>query len=210
MTIAHLMSFIGLCLMITITPGLDTAAVVRNTLMSTRSAGMLTALGCAAGLFVHATLVALGLAELLLRSAILFEFVKFAGAMVLVGLGARSLWRAWRIGVGNNVLTTLPRSKRSSMPFLQGLLTNLTNPKAALFFLAALPQFLPSGAPSAAVPVALGLAVIAVAFSLTGLGLTVLGVHQIRHLLRSRRARRIQDALLGATLIALGVRVAVE
>lgn len=205
----HLMSFIGLCLLITITPGLDTAVVVRSTMRSGRSAGLRTALGCAAGLFVHATLVALGLAELLLRSETLFELVKFTGALVLIGLGARSLWAVWRVGAGDGVVDPA-RAERRSTPFLQGLLTNLTNPKATLFFLAALPQFVPVGSPGQAVPVALGLAAIAVAFSLTGLGLVALSVHRMRHLLRSRRIRRVQEALLGVTLIALGIRVVTE
>ncbi|MEV6041502.1 LysE family translocator [Nonomuraea sp. NPDC052116] len=207
----HLLPFIGLCLLITITPGLDTAVVVRSTMKSGRSAGMRTALGCAAGLFVHATLVAFGLAELLLRSEALFALVKFTGAVVLVVLGARSLWAAWRIGPAHGgVEPALTEPERRATPFLQGLLTNLTNPKATLFFLAALPQFVPAGSPGQAVPVALGLAMIAVAFSMTGLGLIALSVHRVRHLLRSRRVRRVQEALLGATLIALGVRVATE
>ncbi|HUR08376.1 MAG TPA: LysE family translocator [Nonomuraea sp.] len=205
------MPFLGLCLLITITPGLDTAVVVRSTMRSGRSAGMRTALGCAAGLFVHATLVAFGLAELLLRSETLFAVVKFTGAVVLVVLGIRSLWAAWRIGPAHGVAeAALGESEQRGTPFLQGLLTNVTNPKATLFFLAALPQFVPAGSPGQAVPVALGLAVIAVAFSMTGLSLIALSVHHIRHLLRSRRVRRVQEALLGATLIALGVRVATE
>lgn len=203
------MPFIGLCLLITITPGLDTAVVVRSTMKYGRSAGVRTALGCAAGLFVHATLVAVGLAELLLRSEALFALVKLTGAVVLVVLGVRSLWAAWRPAPGA-VEADLAEPERRGTPFLQGLLTNLTNPKATLFFLAALPQFVPAGSPGQAVPVALGLAMIAVAFSMTGLGLTALSVHRIRHLLRSRRVRRIQEALLGATLVALGVRVATE
>jgi len=207
----QLVPFIGLCLLITMTPGLDTAVVVRSTMKFGRSAGMRTALGCAAGLFVHATLVAFGLAELLLRSEALFALVKFTGALVLVGLGIRSLWSAWRMGPAHGVVEPAHSGpERRGTPFLQGLVTNLTNPKATLFFLAALPQFVPADSPGQAVPVALGLAVIAVAFSMTGLGLTALGVHRIRHLLRSRRVRRVQEALLGATLIALGVRVATE
>lgn len=207
---ANLMSFLGLCLLITITPGLDTAVVVRSTMRSGRPAGMWTAFGCALGLFAHATLVAYGLAELLLRSETLFELVKFTGALVLVGLGARSLWAVWRVGAAPDAVEPPARSGRAGMPFVQGLLTNLTNPKATLFFLAVLPQFVPAAAPDHAVPVALGLALIAVAFSLTGLSLTALTVHRVRHLLRSRRVRRIQEALLGTTLIALGVRVATE
>ncbi|GAA4215900.1 LysE family translocator [Actinocatenispora rupis] len=255
----HLLPFLGLCVLITVTPGLDTAVVVRGVLRGGRDAGLRTAVGCAAGLFVHATLVAVGLAELLLRSATAFEVVKVTGAALLVVLGGRSLWSALRpstsdtlappattgaeagtsgrpaalgtaatppgadprtgasVGPGMAVAATDSAGSdtgsgrvRGGTPFLQGLLCNLTNPKATLFFVASLPQFVPADRPAVAVPTALGLACIAVLFSLTGLSAVALAVHRVRHLLRSRRVRRIQDALLGTTLVALGVRVATE
>ncbi|GAA2349166.1 LysE family translocator [Streptomyces cuspidosporus] len=211
----ELASFLGLCFLITITPGLDTAVVIRSVLRGGRAAGLRTALGCAAGLFVHAVAVAVGLAELLLRSEAAFEAVKLAGALVLLVLGGRSLWAAWRApaepagGPAGEPGDGAGAPSRGT-PFVQGLLTNLTNPKATLFFVAVLPQFVPADRPGQAVPIALGLAAITVLFSITGLGLTALGVHRVRHLLRSRRARRAQDALLGATLVGLGVRVATE
>ncbi|GGT25397.1 hypothetical protein GCM10010176_082430 [Nonomuraea spiralis] len=137
-----------------------------------------------------------------------FALVKFTGAVALVGLGIRSLWEAWRIGPAHGAVElTLSEPERRGTPFLRGLLTNLTSPKATLFFLAALPQFVPAGSPGQALPVALRPAMIAVAFSMTGLGLTALSVHRIRHLLRSRR---VQEALLGATPTTLGVRVTTE
>ncbi|RNF81783.1 LysE family translocator [Streptomyces botrytidirepellens] len=209
-------SFLGLCLLITITPGLDTAVVIRSALRGGRAAGLRTALGCAAGLFVHATAVAFGLAELLLRSDAAFEAVKLAGALLLVVLGGRSLWSAWR-SPGAAVPGPDPApagegaaAPRGGNPFTEGLLTNLTNPKATLFFVAALPQFVPAGRAAQAVPIALGLAAVAVLFQFAGLGLTAWAVHRLRHLLRSRRVRRAQDTLLGAALIGLGVRVATE
>jgi len=218
-------SFLGLCLLITITPGLDTAVVIRSALRGGRAAGLRTALGCAAGLFVHATAVAFGLAELLLRSDAAFEAVKLAGALVLVLLGGRSLWSAWRSpavvpdpaasGPAVPGPDSAPAGERSAAPrggnpFTEGLLTNLTNPKATLFFVAALPQFVPADRAAQAVPIALGLAAVAVLFQFAGLGLTAWAVHRLRHLPRSRRVRRAQDTLLGAVLIGLGVRVATE
>lgn len=206
-----LLPFLVLCLLITVTPGLDTAVVVRNTLRGGAGAGLRTAVGCALGLFVHAVAVAVGLAELLLRSEVAFQAVKLVGAFVLVVLGGRSLWAALRAGRSKHAdpEDAGERGIRRGTPFLQGLLTNLTNPKATLFFMASLPQFVPSD-PARALPVALGLAAIAVAFSLAGLSLVSLGVGRARHLLRSPRVRRVQDALLGVTLVALGVRVATE
>jgi len=208
-----MLPFLGLCVLITLTPGLDTAVVVRNVLRRGRAAGLLTALGCATGLFVHATVVAFGLAELLLRSETAFAAVKLVGALLLIVLGGRSLWSAWRSSAAQipspAVGETLDPPQRRA-PFLQGLLTNLTNPKATMFFMASLPQFVPTQHPAEALPVAFGLAAIAVLFSLTGLGLTAIGVHRVRHLLRSRRIRRTQETLLGLTLVALGLRVATE
>ncbi|WP_419998587.1 LysE family translocator [Streptomyces boninensis] len=215
----QLPAYLILCLLITITPGLDTAVVIRSAAAGGRGDGLRTALGCAAGLFVHAVGVAFGLAGLLLRSAVAFEAVKLAGAAVLVTLGARSLWAVWRArgssaaAPGEEAAGASPRRLfgLGGGPFTQGLLTNLMNPKATLFFMASLPQFIPGdGGAGTAVPVALGLALIAVLFSLSGLGLVALAVGRIRGLLKSPRVRRAQDALLGGTLVFLGVRVATE
>jgi threonine/homoserine/homoserine lactone efflux protein len=211
--VTDLVPFLGLCLLITITPGLDTAVVVRSALRGGRAAGLRTALGCATGLFVHAVAVAVGLAQLLLHSVIAFEIVKITGALVLVVLGGRSLWSVWRTRGGQAPSTVSAEDAdkpRRATPLIQGLLTNLTNPKATLFFIATMPQFVPVDHPAQAVPVALGLGAIAVLFSLGGLSLTALGVHRVRHLLQAPRVRRVQDALVGTTLVALGIRVATE
>jgi threonine/homoserine/homoserine lactone efflux protein len=128
---AAMVGFLGLCLVMTLTPGLDTAMVMRNALRRGPTAGVLTAFGCALGLFVHAVVVALGLAAILLRSAMIFGVVRWVGAAVLVVIGAFSL-RAAMTGRGVSApdldAETVRSSRRSS--FAQGLLTNFTNPKA--------------------------------------------------------------------------------
>ncbi|GLZ10288.1 lysine transporter LysE [Actinomadura sp. NBRC 104425] len=208
-----LTAYLGLCLLITLTPGLDTAVVTRSVLLRGTRAGMLTAAGCALGLLVHATAVALGLATLLARSAVAFEAVKLTGAALLAFLGLRALWDARR---HRGSADEQPPAEPAGRPgrgerwaFAAGLLTNLTNPKATLFFLAALPQFLPDD-PARALPVALGLAAIAVVFSMAGLGLWALGLGRVRRIAMAPRFRRIQERVLGVTLIGLGVRVATE
>ncbi|MCO5970461.1 LysE family translocator [Actinoallomurus soli] len=205
--------YLGLCLLITITPGLDTAVVIRNVLKGGTWTGLATALGCALGLFVHAVAVALGLAGLLLRSETTFEAVKLTGAVFLLLLGLRSLWSAWRGAPPEPedvVAERAPRRLSPRSPLAQGLLTNLTNPKASLFFLATLPQFIPADRAGAAMPLALGLATIAVAFSLTGLSLIALGLGRVRRWLNAPRFHRAQEGMLGMTLVALGLRVALE
>jgi threonine/homoserine/homoserine lactone efflux protein len=206
--------YLGLCLLITVTPGLDTAVVIRSTLKNGMRAGLATALGCALGLFVHALVVALGLAGLLLRNQAAFEVVKLVGAAFLVLLGLRSLWSARRAEPApledEVVPTTRRRRLTPTSPLAQGFVTNLTNPKATLFFLAALPQFVPTGGTAAAMPVALALAVIAVLFSLSGLSLVAVALSRVRRWLDSPLFRRLQEGLLGLTLVALGTRVALE
>lgn len=209
---AVMVGFLGLCLVMTLTPGLDTAMVMRNALRRGPAAGVLTALGCALGLFVHAAAVALGLAAILLRSAMVFEVVRWCGAVVLVVIGAASLKAAFTRREAVSAATAESPAGRfgRSPAFLQGLLTNLTNPKATLFFLSALPQFVTAGASVDAVPQAMLLAVIAASFSAAGLGLVGVLAGRARRWLSSVRARRAQEGVMGAVLIGLGLKVALD
>jgi len=200
-------AFLLLCLVMTVTPGLDTAVVIRNTMSRGTRAGVLTAMGCATGLFAHATGVAVGLSAVLLGSAALFETVRMVGAGLLIVFGVISLWSAWH---GHPDVADDEPTNRRGRPYLQGLATNLTNPKATLFFFSALPQFVSPTGDAHAVLTSLGLAVIAGCFSCIGLiGFSLLAA-RARRVLSSARARRLQEAALGTVLIGLGLRVATE
>ena len=206
-----MVGFLGLCLAMTVTPGLDTAMVMRNALRRGPRAGILTAIGCALGLFVHAAIVAVGLAAILLRSALVFEIVRWCGAALLIVIGALSLKTAisGRVVSLTDELEADRKLHRRAPAFVQGLLTNLTNPKATLFFLSALPQFVTAGT-GAALPQAMLLAVIAAVFSATGLGLVGVLAGRVRRWLASVRARRIQEGLMGTILVGLGLKVALD
>jgi threonine/homoserine/homoserine lactone efflux protein len=204
----RLLGFAGVCVLLTFVPGVDTAVVTRSALARGTRAGVRTALGAASGLFVHAAAVALGVSALLARSAAGFELLRLCGACYLVVLGALTLRRAGQAHDPQDAeLRRLPRLG----PFAQGLLTNLTNPKAALLFLTLLPQFLsPSWSSGRALPLALALATIPATCSFTGLGLYALGLGRLRPLLQRPGVRRLQDRILGGVLIALGARLAAE
>jgi threonine/homoserine/homoserine lactone efflux protein len=208
---AAMVGFLGLCLVMTLTPGLDTAMVMRNALRRGPTAGVLTAFGCALGLFVHAAVVALGLAAILLRSAMIFGVVRWVGAAVLVVIGAFSL-RAAMTGRGVSApdldAETVRSSRRSS--FAQGLLTNFTNPKATLFFLSALPQYVSAGSSTQALPQAMTLAVIAATFSAVGLSVVGLLAGRARRWLSSIRTHRILEGVMGTVLVGLGIKVALD
>jgi threonine/homoserine/homoserine lactone efflux protein len=202
----RLLGFAGVCVLLTFVPGVDTAMVTRSALARGTRAGVHTALGAASGLFVHAAAVALGVSALLARSAAGFEVLRLCGACYLVVLGVLTLRGAGR---GRDPDGEPGRRPRLG-PFAQGLLTNLTNPKAALLFLTLLPQFLSSSSSGRALPLALALATIPATCSFTGLSLYALGLGRLRPLLQRPRVRRLQERVVGGVLVGLGARLAAE
>lgn len=144
--IVNIEAFLIAITILTLTPGLDTALVLRNTNRAGVADGWTTSLGICLGLFVHATFSAIGVSAILLQSATLFQFVKILGAVYLIWLGITSLItcfnrNGFEMTVSEQDVFCYRRSLR------EGLLSNLLNPKTALFYLAFLPQFInPEGA----------------------------------------------------------------
>ena len=131
-------------LLLNFTPGADTLYIVGRSTLQGACAGAVAALGIGAGCCVHMLAAALGLSALLAASATAFTVVKLIGAAYLVYLGI-SLWRSGppKPGAGR---APAPRAPMRVV-FAQGVLTNVLNPKVALFFLAFLPQFVDADAP---------------------------------------------------------------
>ncbi|MFO1412710.1 MAG: LysE family translocator [Burkholderiales bacterium] len=129
------------CLLLNVTPGQDTFYILGRSIGQGRRIGVASALGVAAGTVVHALAAALGLSAVIATSATAFTLIKWAGAAYLVYLGVRTLVTA-RAAVA--VPATSGRAD-ARLAFRQGMLTNVLNPKVALFFLAFLPQFLVPG-----------------------------------------------------------------
>jgi len=196
---AQLAVFLGVSAVVIVTPGQDTALTIRNTLLGGRRAGVGTAFGVVGGQLAWALATSAGLAALLLASAPLFTAIRLAGAAYLVVLGAQALVAAVRARAHED---RLPRRRSSAVR--QGLLSNLGNPKMAVFFTSLLPQF----ASSFAGMLSLGLLFAAV--TLSWLSLYALAVARASGLLRKTRVRRALDAVTGLALVALGLRVAAE
>jgi threonine/homoserine/homoserine lactone efflux protein len=196
-------------------PGPDSLLVLRNTLRHGRRAGWVTASGTLSGLLAWAVTAAFGLSALLRASHLGYDALRLAGAGYLIWLGVSSLRPAHRTharpGIGTN-----PAAPASPVPgragwgrvYLNGLLSNLFNPKIGVFFIAFLPGFIPAGAPTPLLPLALGLWFIAA----TGAWLTALawmaagGAGWLR---RPATARWLERAT-GAALIGFGLRLAVS
>ena len=203
-------AFIGVSALVIMTPGQDTALVIRNSLAGGRRGGVFTTLGVVAGQATWTLASGAGLTALLVASRPAFVAIKLAGAVYLFWLGARSLYGA----LSRDQSKLEPATRRRSAPvaprtaFRQGLLSALGNPKLAAFFLSLFPQFMPHGRTSLAPLLGLGL---------TFCGMTLVwlvgyatAVGKAGHLLHRHGIRRTLEAALGATLIALGFRVATE
>ena len=137
--------FLATSILLNLTPGTDTFYILGRTLSQGRSAGMASALGIASGAMVHTLAAAFGLSALLVASATAFLVIKLAGAGYLIYLGAKMLLTRQP----SSSLTSELLSARLFQVYRQGLLTNVLNPKVALFFLAFLPQFVFAHAGSA-------------------------------------------------------------
>jgi threonine/homoserine/homoserine lactone efflux protein len=141
-----LAAFVGISVVVIATPGQDTALTIRNTLLGGRAAGVATAAGVAIGQLSWTVAAAVGLTALLVASEPAFAAVRLLGAAYLVYLGTHSLWRAIRplpvpeaTVVGGRAGLAPRRALRS------GVLSNLGNPKMAVFFSSLLPQFVEPG-----------------------------------------------------------------
>ena len=205
------LAFFSVSLIVIVTPGPDTAVTIRNTLIGGRSGGVLTALGIATGQTIWAFATSIGIVTLLVASAPLFLMVKYAGAAYLAFLGAQALREAVWPAV-SSARDVRPRRNKSRLTplaaFRQGLVSDLGNPKMAIFFASLLPQFVPAGEATFWAFLRLG-AVFAV-MTFTWLALYAAVVARAGDILRRQSIRRGIEAVTGTVLIGLGLRIATE
>jgi len=201
----HYLTFLAISVVVIVTPGQDTALSIRNTLAGGRAGGIATAFGVAAGQAVWAMATAAGVVAFLVASETVFQAVKLAGAAYIVFLGAQSLYAAYRGTVGE-VSATAAAALIPAAAFRQGVVSNLGNPKMAVFFASLLPQFVPAGESTFAALAGLGLVFCTMTFVwLTGYAIAVARAGDV---LRRPRVRRWLDGLTGGALVVLGLRIA--
>ena len=196
--------------LLTLTPGVDTMLVIRNSARGGWNDGATSSLGICTGLFVHATVSALGISFLLIQTAWAFSIVKYAGAAYLVWLGLVN-WQ--QVFSAEPPTPDLPKDPTRNVfsfvrSFREGFLSNVLNPKTVVFYMAFLPQFIDPGQP----PFGQSLIVASLHFgvamvyqcSLAGM------VDRASKWLYKPRIRKIFDSLSGTVLIFIGLRLAAE
>jgi threonine/homoserine/homoserine lactone efflux protein len=206
---ASLLAFLGISAVVIMTPGQDTALTIRNTLLGGRPAGVATAAGVALGQAGWTLAAVFGLTALLVASEPAFAALRLAGAAYLIYLGAHSLWLAIRPsgdvtaeqsggGAGGGI------ARRRA--FRTGVVSDLGNPKMAVFFTSLLPQFAVPGPGAGAAMLGLGL--VFASMTLLWLSCYAVVVARAGNVLRRPRVRRTVDAITGTVLLAFGGRLA--
>lgn len=209
----QLIAFTVASAILAVTPGNDTILTMKNSLMGGRAAGFATMLGIICGCLVHAAFSALGISIILVKSAALFNTVKLIGAAYLIYLGIRTLWSLWKSRHAREANEAFDPSNNGSnktarRAFAEGLLTNVLNPKVAIFYLSFLPQFInPNDS------------VMARSFLLAGihqfvgaiwLSCIVMFVTRMRGLLTRANVRRKLESLTALVLIGFGIKLALD
>lgn len=196
--------------LLTLTPGLDTMLIIRNSARGGWWDGAVSSLGICSGLFVHATISALGISLLLLQTAWAFTALKTVGACYLIWLGISS----WRKVIGNSggfrfaspeIAQTSFSSWRS---FREGFLSNVLNPKTIIFYMAFLPQFIDP----VQKPLGQALMVAAIHFTVAMVYQCLLAsmIDKARNWLEKPKIGRIFDSLTGSVMIYIGARLALD
>jgi threonine/homoserine/homoserine lactone efflux protein len=201
--VSELAAFLGISILVIVTPGQDTALTIRNTLLGGRPAGVGTAAGVAAGQACWTVAASIGLAALLVASEPVFVALKLVGAAYLVYLGLQALLHSVR-PVAQAVDRAAGSPLTSDRASRQGLLSNLGNPKMAVFFTSLLPQF------GSSFWSLLALGLLFCALTLAWLSAYSFAVARAGDLLRRPRIRRPLDALTGTILVAFGIRLAAD
>jgi len=207
---SNYLAFLGISLIVIMTPGPDTALTVRNTLLGGARGGVFTAMGVAAGQVLWASAASAGVVGLLVASAPVFEALKLVGAAYLIVIGVQTLYGAFRPG------SAVPRARGNGTgrrvgpgrALRQGLLNDLANPKMAAFFASLFPQFMPEGSASFWALMMLGL--VFSGMTLAWLVAYAFAVAKAGDLLRRGGIRRAIEGVTGAVLIAFGLRLASE
>lgn len=197
-------SFVVFAVVLILVPGPDFAVVTRNTLVGGRRRGVWSSTGVASAAAVQGLAAAAGLGAVVTRAQPVFQAIRWAGIAYLAYLAVQAFRSAL---AGRYPPLDESSAAGAASGWRQGFLSNITNPKVLVFYLAVLPQFLGANPPVLAL---VALALTHAVLSLLYLVFLVHGLHRARRLLSRRRVRRALDAVTGAALLGFGLRLAAD
>ncbi len=199
--------FLLMSIVLIILPGPDTGLVTQNTIAQGRRGGVQTALGSISGVIIHTLAAVVGLSAIIVKSAFLFSIFKYVGAFYLIYLGIMSLWAIKKKGIA--IEDNKSEKKNASLSaFRQGFLTNVLNPKVAVFFLTFLPQFLEPRSNTFLQFLIMGLTY--AALTLIWFLMYVYLIHSINVWMKKPSVQRAIQGISGIVLLSFGIKLALE
>ncbi|MBO9357897.1 LysE family translocator [Bordetella petrii] len=211
--VAALLAFCVAAGILTLTPGLDTALVLRTSAVEGGRRALLAGLGVCAGCLVWGVVVALGLGSLLAASQMAYDVLRVCGAAYLFYLGIKLLWRTLRRPGGPAVRVraaelAAPASGTGAQWFWRGCLTNVLNPKVGVFYVTFLPQFIPAGV--SVLGFSLLLAALHAAMGVLWFAVLVAATRPLARWLQHPAVTRALDGLTGMVFLGFGLKLALE
>jgi RhtB (resistance to homoserine/threonine) family protein len=200
--------FVIMSILLIILPGPDTAITTKNTLAVGRNGGLQTLLGTCCALLIHTSAAVLGLSAIIVKSALLFSVFKYVGAVYLVYLGVKTLWSLRKKEVSASVGMNSKNQFEHTSCFKQGFLTNILNPKVAVFFLTFLPQFVDPGSNTLLPFLLMGMTY--AVLTAIWFFLYVYLIHQINAFMKKPKTQSIIEGITGTILIGFGIKLALE
>lgn len=206
MTPSIILAFAAMAALLIMSPGPNGVLIAKTVPTSGKAAGFANIAGFAAAFFMHGAFAIFGLSVLVLQSANLFTAVKLVGAVYLIWIGVKALIDAVR-GRPADVLKVAPaRNPRTlAKAFGEGFLTNALNPKVAMFYIAAFPQFVPHGSSPLS---AFMLVAVHALLNMLWFGPMVLLFERLSKVARSGRVQRAVKGLTGAVFVGFGIKLA--
>ena len=207
MTLATIASFATVAALLVISPGPNGVLIAKTVPTSGKRAGFANIFGFMTAFYFHGLMAVFGISAIVMQSASLFAALKFAGAIYLIWLGIRALREALQSGRSLSSVAPHKRQRSLRAAFLEGLTTNALNPKVAMFYLAALPQFVPMNEPGALANV-LVLVIIHSLINLVWFGMIVMVFSRLAGFSRSPRLVRYLKGATGLVFLGFGARLA--
>ncbi|HDR8065820.1 LysE family translocator [Bacillus thuringiensis] len=206
--IENYLLFIIMSICLIILPGPDTAMATKNTLVAGKVGGVKTVFGTCIALLIHTLAAIIGLSALIVKSALLFSIFKYVGALYLIYIGIKALLAVRnKEGIDTNDISLNNENKHTSC-FRQGFLTNLLNPKIAVFFLTFLPQFLNPNHNTFIQLLVMGLTYLVL--TAIWFAFYILLIDKISAFMKKPKTQRYIQGLTGIVLIGFGVKLAFE
>jgi RhtB (resistance to homoserine/threonine) family protein len=200
--------FVLMAVLLILLPGPDTVIATKNTLEIGRTGGLQTALGTCCALLIHTMAAVIGLSAIIVKSAVLFSVFKYVGAVYLVYMGVKAIWSLKKNEVATDTEELQVNKYGHTSCFRQGFLTNILNPKVAVFFLTFLPQFV--NTEKSTLPQFLLMGLTYALLTAIWFLLYIYLINHIRMYMRKPTTQKFIQGISGIVLVGFGIKLALE